>query len=186
MNKSDVVLAAKAAATLVVSDLREHVGELVHQKLAVLAPPELTESTSEPVRWPRMYLDSSPPKPPASNYTRMMQQRVEWQKGKGEQIAIAWLFKPNSPLKLLVEQYGVDSPQCAILQKDASQPKSKYVSGMVVNVGASPWVDFKVIDGTLDSVVARLKAKGWVLQPTKPDTPTQMALAVGAGKEVTA
>lgn len=180
MEKREIAFVAKSAALQVISSMRDTVEGLVANRLEGMVTNAL--AVREPVaeanqrRWQRVYCEK--PAPPANNFTQFIMERAKWQAGKGIQVAIVWLFKPDSPLKLMVEQYGEESPECAILQMDRSQPKSKLgAGGNVVCLGKSPWVDFKVTKGNIGHVVEILKEKGWFVQPVETRQVVQLKLA---------
>lgn len=171
---------ARVAALQVVSSLRETVQGLVDYNLQrdqANVPQTHGTPALRPSRWSRVYIDEDP-KPiydPAAGFGQCLSEMAKWLAGRGDMISVAWMFKPTSAIKLMIQQYGVEEPECAILQLDRSQPKTKIFNGDVVSLGKSPWTGFASRPGTLAQVVEKHKMKGWYLQPT-PQSSVQLNL----------
>lgn len=168
---------ARTAAMQVAYSLQETVRDLVNhnldQRRATEPDPQHAPApaAASSRRWPRAYDEDCDKKKPLFNpetgFAEFLMRMADWQRGRGELVCTAWLFKPEKSTKLLIQQYGVESPECSILQFDRSQPKTKFSrGGHVVSLGKSPWTGFAARPGTLDEIVAKFKESGWYLQPS--------------------
>lgn len=98
-----------------------------------------------------------------TGYGQALSLHAKWMEGRGDRVAYVWMFKPDSKLRLLIQQYGTESPICSILQLDRSQPKSKALpfTGDIEKMGKSPWVKFHATDGAIENVRDILVDRGW-------------------------
>lgn len=180
MNKNEATFLAKVTAREMMDQVRDFVGEIVRQELpATKSKEEMAQTLSAiPTARPSRRIDGLLRRnrtfTPRSDLTKTFMESVKWRAGKGKQLGVAILVKPETQKTLVIEQYGVE---CSLLLKDMAQcvPCEFDSANVLVKPGTSPWRGFKTVPDILENVVAELKANGWQSKP-KPQK-VQLALA---------
>ena len=169
INETQIRQAAQFAAMHVLGSVREQIADVVRHELPAVVAPKHKEVALP--KYPRRYFDVEEYST-TSNYTKMLMASAKWRAGKGSQLGSAWMFKPDTRQKLLIEQYG---QECSVLRMDLAQMSAKFDTiNKMTEPGLSIWTDFVSVNGTIEDVVAMQKSKGWVL--VQPERKHQLEL----------
>lgn len=105
--------------------------------------------------------------PPVESAARMgavCMESAVWRGKRGVLLGSRMMISHDRTEKRLIEQYGVE---CSVLTMDLNGRKTKFDIGTVIELGTPVWKSFEVHQGTLETVVANLKAEGWEVVPPR-------------------
>jgi len=170
LTASQVQQVAKIAALQVLGSVRDQITDVVRYEIPTVVDSGQKEKEVPP-KYSRRYFDI-PLFQTSSNYTKVLMASAMWRAKKGKQLASAWMFKPDTKQKILIEQYG---QECSVLRMDMDQKQAVFdPCNQMTEPGLSIWTDFAAVKGVIEDVLAMQAAKGWVV--VRPERKHQLTL----------
>jgi len=174
LNQQQIKRLSEIAVNNAISVALTEVGDIVRAEL-----PGLVKPVIEPAVVARRYaVYTEAPRKPFSNYTQILLAVASWKRGRGECLGSIWLHKPeNNKEFCFIEQYGTE---CVLSSMDKSQPSAdlELHTSRILKPGKSIWTDWTAIKGVIEYVVAKQKAKGWVVYQPEPKQQLSLVDAV--------
>lgn len=167
LNHQQVTAIAETIAQNAIAHAVGEVGDIVRAELPGLVNSQIAQSKELPPLNPRRYVRTEAWSA-SSNYTEVLWAIAKWKINRGESLGSVWLHKPDTVGEFcLVEQYGLE---CVLSLMDKNQPKAvlAHNSSKIVKPGRSIWTSWAAMAGVIEDVVARQKAKGWVIYQPSP------------------